>query len=365
MKILLLSTNADLAGAPLHVREIASFLVCDGHDVLVVFGSDGLTRKALIDVGVKTHIVKGMRSSINPLQDLIVYQSLLRLVKSERPDIIHCHSAKAGMIGRLVAAHLKIPSVYTVHGWGFGSGRKPLVGFILKAIEQTLKRFTMHFIAVSESDRKVGIRDLKIPSPNITTIRNGVSYSVSDPDLRPIDAKVIMVARNEYPKDYITFAKALAESTVQSALLVGGGTDDPEFKATIDSTVAGKCKIQYCGLRTDVQSLLESASIFVLSSRYEALPLSIIEAMSKGLPIVASDVGGVRELVTDGVNGFLFPAGDNMALAKHLDVLAKDIELRRRMGLASICRYQNEFSADRMMAQVYDVYKLVLKGDDE
>lgn len=102
-------------------------------------------------------------------------------------------------------------------------------------------------------------------------------------------------------------------------------------------------------MRLDIPKLLEASSIFVLSSRYEALPLSIIEAMTKGLPIVASDVGGVRELVLYGVNGYLFPSGDFEMLSKYLNILAQDVDLRRSMGIESIRRYQTEFSTERMM----------------
>lgn len=360
IKILILSTNADLAGAPLNAKEIALSLKRDGHDVVVVFGSNGLTQEALYAAGIKTYIAQGMRSSINPIADFWVYRSLVRIVQTEQPDLIHCHSAKAGMLGRLVAARLKIPCVYTVHGWGFGVGRKPIAGLILKILEYVLSGLTSHFIAVSESDRQVGIDRLGISKEKITTIRNGVSYAISSPDLRPIKAKVIMVARNCFQKDYITLARALSKSDIYSAIFVGEKTDAPEFKAEIEELSRNSCYIDFCGVRLDIPKLLEASSIFVLSSRYEALPLSIIEAMSKGLPIVASDVGGVRELVLHGVNGYLFPSGDFEMLSKYLNILAQDVDLRRSMGIESIRRYQTEFSAERMMGQVLRVYQKVL-----
>lgn len=307
-----------------------------------------------------TRVVEGLRSTINPLADFRVYLCLLRLVKEEQPDLIHCHSAKAGMLGRIVASQLKIPCVYTVHGWGFGKGRKHINSFILKVIEHLLKGLTTHFIAVSDSDRQVGINNLAISPEKITTIRNGISYSISNSHLRTVDAKVIMVARNDFPKDYKTLAFALAKSTIPSAIFVGNGTDSTDFIDEMNAIVRGNCEIDFLGLRNDIAHLLESASIFVLSSHYEALPLSIIEAMSKGLPIIASDVGGVNELVSDGINGYLFPAGDFEMLSVRLNALAQDVELRRRMGEESIRRYKYEFSSVRMMNQTYLIYQKVL-----
>jgi glycosyltransferase involved in cell wall biosynthesis len=356
MKILLLSTNADLAGAPLHVKQVALSLFRDGHDVVVVFGVDGVVKDYLDAQGVRTRVVYGMRSSINPFKDIRAYLDLIRIVKGECPDLIHCHSAKAGMIGRLVASKLKIPCIYTVHGWGFGVGRKILNSIILKIVEKSLKSLTANFIAVSEADRLIGIDVLGISKKNIKTIRNGINFPISPANLRPSAARVIMVARNDFQKDYITLSRAISLSSIKYACYVGAGTDELVFKSKVIKYVGEGCIIDFLGLRNDVNNLLESSSIFVLSSRYEALPLSIIEAMSKGLPIIASNVGGNNELIVHGLNGFLFKSGDALELARYLDILNNDEEMRRKMGAESIRRYLLEFSEERMMADLYEVY---------
>jgi glycosyltransferase involved in cell wall biosynthesis len=363
MKILLISTNADLAGAPLHVREVATALARDGHDPFVVFGSDGVVRDYLEAEGIRTRVVGGIRSALNFFHDVRAYRRLHRVIREEGPDIIHCHSAKAGMLGRLASLQLKIPCIYTVHGWGFGAGRKLINSVILRIVERVLRDATNHFVTVSEVDRITGINKLGIESSTITTIRNGIDFSVSSAMLRPLDARVIMVARNDFQKDYETLARALAESEVDSACFVGAGTDSLEFKSRINEIVDGKCRIDYLGIRKDVHRLLEASSIFVLSSRYEALPLSIIEAMSKGLPVVASDVGGNRELVTHGSNGFLFKPGNHLELGSYLNILKNDAVLRREMGRESINRYITEFSKDRMMRDLYSIYFRLLGMD--
>lgn len=360
MKILLLSTNADLAGAPLHVKAIALALSSSGHEVAVIFGSEGPVKDALENAGVKTYIIHEMRSKISPIKDLRSFVKLKAFTISFGPDLVHCHSAKAGMIGRLVAVATGIPCIYTVHGWGFGPGRRRSISVILKIIERLLEPLTSHFIAVSESDRQVGISQLRISSNRITTIRNGVSSDISEPNLRPATAKVIMVARNDFQKDYQTLTRALARSVIKTAIYVGHGTDDPSFKSTCLDIIGDAVCIEFYGVRADVSELLKSSSIFVLSSKYEALPLSIIEAMSKGLPIIASDVGGVNELVTHGTNGYLFQSGDHLSLAYYIDLLVKNPEIRIKMGAKSLERYQNEFTADEMMNKLSLVYRLVV-----
>jgi glycosyltransferase involved in cell wall biosynthesis len=356
-RVLLVSTNADLAGAPCHVRDLALGLRAEGHEVAVAFGSEGEIKSELYCLGVKVYDVQGMRSSMNPLRDRGAYRGLLAVARDFRPSFIHCHSAKASMLSRLVARRLGLPCVYTVHGWGFGPGRKWQVAFILKWIEKLLVPVTSHYIAVSQLVRDTGIAELGIEAGRITTILNGVRFKASPPENRPIEPRVIMVARNEFPKDYDTLSRALGMIAPCSAVYVGHGTSDAAFVAKSLAYGLSANAVAFLGARTDIQSLLEDASIFVLSTGYEALPLSIIEAMSKGLPVIAADVGSVRDLVKHGVNGFLFEPGNHRQLAHYLGILIDSPALRVTMGAESFRSFVADFSSEQMVRRVIDVYK--------
>lgn len=359
--LLLVCTNADRAGAPLHVLELASGLVKNDVRVSAVFGEEGSVRDQVEHMGVQTHIIASMRSNIRLIQDARSLRQLKSLILELRPDIVHCHSSKAGMIGRLAAAQLKIPSVYTVHGWGFGKGRKLHLSALVWCVERILRSRTSAYIAVSDADRKLGMRRLGIAGNRIQTIHNGVS-SVPAVDPRAFKARsLIMVARNDYPKDYLTLASALSKVSFECAQFVGARTDELDFKEHIISLARDNAsKIQFLGLRDDVPELLEQSSLFVLSSRFEGLPLSIIEAMAKGLPIVATDVGGISELVSHGVNGFLVPPGDSEALAETIEFMFQNPSVRARMGKASLGRYLESFTPETMLGRTLKVYKDVL-----
>ncbi len=119
-------------------------------------------------------------------------------------------------------------------------------------------------------------------------------------------------------------------------------------------------RVEFLGLRGDVEKLLAEAQVFVLASNYEGFPISIVEAMRAGLPVVASDVGGVCESVCDGENGFLVPRGDVPTLRERLQRLISNETLRARMGAASRRRYVEEFTAKRMVSKTLAVYEKVL-----
>lgn len=355
--ILIVSTNADWAGAPIHVLTLVQALK-SSFDVFVVFGEDGPVRQALATQGVATTIVSSLRSTINPVRDLRCLLAFLKIVRSVRPDLLHAHSSKAGMIARLAAYILRLPCLYTVHGWGFGTGRTRLQSAMVYWVERSFSYFpATTYIFVSDADRRVGLERLKLDPDRCKTIHNGMP----DHGLRAQVGKnsaVIMAARVCHAKDHDMVLQSFQRcSTRFKLVLVGEGTDSSEFRDRVLASAPSKhAQVACLGLSDGVPQLLAQAGIFVLCSRYEGLPLSIIEAMCAGLPIVATDVGGVNELVEDGVSGFLVPAGDQAAMSNCLDRLQNDVALRVRMGQASRERYVANFGSKQMAAAVAQLY---------
>lgn len=364
INVLLVVTNADLAGAPIHVRDLALDLHHRGNNVSVIFGERGQIKDDLDHVGIKTFVVPTMRSNINIRQDICSVRELFRIVKSVSPDVIHAHSSKAGLIARVVGFYLNLPVIYTVHGWGFGLGRPKIISIFVYLTELILSIITAKFIAVSNADREIGLKYLGLKSSRISAIYNSSNFK---PLLRGKifgNLNLIMVARNNPQKDYNTFFKALALSNFDSAMIVGRGTDEDSFIANAHALLGDNFKkVLFLGSRSDVEALLEKSSIFVLISRFEGLPISIIEALSKGLPVLASAVGGVPELVSQGVNGFLFNPGDFEGLALRINELSNDPRKIESFGEASYARFVRDFGVNSMVDKVLNVYSSVLQKD--
>lgn len=360
-KVLLASTNADWAGAPIHVLTLVTALRSE-FDVFVVFGEEGPVRQALGAQGVRSAVVPTLRSSIHPIRDARCLLAFLKIVRAEQPDLLHAHSSKAGMIARLAAWLQRLPCLYTVHGWGFGPGRTKLQSALVFGVERILSLIPgTSYIFVSHADQSVGQARLGIPAQRCQTIHNGVPDHGCRAQTGASNS-AIMAARVCHAKDHAMLLRAYQACHAAFRLvLVGEGTRSPEFQQLLLECAPDKREQVDClGLSDQVPQHLAQAGIFVLCSRYEGLPLSIIEAMCAGLPIVATDVGGVRELVEDGVNGLLVPAGDHEALSRCLDRLQADVALRIRMGSASRARYVAGFSDSQMVDAVKLRYQAML-----
>jgi glycosyltransferase involved in cell wall biosynthesis len=360
LRVMLVSTNADLAGAPTHVRAVACALAERGVEVLVAFGQHGPVEASLRAIGLRCEVVPTLRSDLRFWRDPRTRADLARLVDGFAPDLVHAHSAKAGQIARAVCRSFALPCIYTVHGWGFGPGRPLLRSALLTLSERLQVRHTSHYVAVSQADAAAGIGRLGIPAQRIDTIHNGVADSPHR--ARPERSRIVVMVSRAHPgKDHETLLRASAGLDCE-VWCIGGGTDGPEFARAIAPHAGdGARRIRVFGDRRDVPELLGEAGVFVLSSRYEGLPLSIIEAMRAGVPVLASRVGGVPELVRDGETGGLFPAGDADALRGLLSGLLDDPERRRRLGAAGRQAYERGFALEPMIDALLSVYRRVLE----
>ena len=360
-RVMLVSTNADRAGAPLHVRALALGLLERGWTVAAVFGETGPVEADLRAQGVSCHVLPDLRSDMRFWRDRRTVAALAERLRAFAPDLVHAHSAKAGMVARLASARIGVPCVYTVHGWGFGPGRAPLQAAVLSVVERALLGLTSRHIAVSRADERLGRERLGLRGDAITTIHNGVEDTPHR--ARPEASRVIaMVARAHRQKDHATLLRA-TEGLDCEVWLAGGGTDTDAFRRALEPAGPDPVRrVRWLGARSDIAELLAGAGVFVLSSRYEGLPLSIIEAMRAGLPVVASDVGGVGELVRPDVNGALFEAGDAAALRTRLQALLDDPQRRARFGAAARADYEAGFTVEAMMRATSEVYRAALRG---
>jgi L-malate glycosyltransferase len=293
---------------------------------------------------------------------------LAGLLRTERVDAVHAHQYTPFFYG--LAARLRGPRrpiLFTEHGRHQPDYPRP-------------KRMLANRLLLSRRDRVVGVgaavREALIANEGIPAGRVGVLYNGIDVDAfaaatdraaarrelgaGPGEFVLLQVARLDYLKDHATAVGTLArvvERMPQARLvLVGDGPERPAVEARVRELNLGD-KVRFLGLRKDVARLLAGADVFLLTSVSEGIPLTVIEAMAAGLPVVATDVGGLREVVADGTSGFLAPAKDAAALAVHVLSLAGDAGLRRRMGEAGRARAKDHFDEPRMAAEYGRIYR--------
>jgi glycosyltransferase involved in cell wall biosynthesis len=342
-RLLILITLAEAGGAQTSVSLLLPGLTHE-FDVTVAAHGSGPLRDAALAADVPFVDLEHMRRAINPWQDVLALLELVRLCRRVRPDIVHAHSSKAGALGRLAAALAGVPvRIFTVHGWSFAA-YGGLSGRLYLWVERRLRRLSSAVVCVAAASRDVGLAAGVLRAERTLVIHNAVDVAAFPARARLERApRVVSIGRFAFPKDFATLVEALAATRADyRAAFVGEGPLLQEIAGTILERGLRE-RIELLGERGDVPAVLASADLFVLSSRSEGFPVSILEAMAAGLPVVATDVGGVAESVVDGETGLLVPPGDPGALAAALDRLLKDSGLRQRLGTAGRERARRHF----------------------
>ena len=359
-RLLFLITKAELGGAQSHVADlIRGFASC--YEIHLAVGSDGPLVQEARSLGVPVHFLPRLVRSINPFSDAASVRECVALVRRVQPDLLHLHSSKAGIVGRIAARRARVPAVFTAHGWGFSPGVPRKRQILALQIERMMAPLAAKIICVSEFDRQLALH-ARVGDPRLLrTVRGGISLEAPDLALAPTSSvtlqppRFIMVARFSEQKDQEILLRALARVDVETHLdLVGTGPRMDQARDLCRS-LGLENRVAFLGDRHDVAQLLQRAAGFVLATHYEGLPISILEAMRAGLPVVATDVGGISEEVEHGRTGILVPRGEIKSLADALRALSQDPAWRESLGQAGKRKLGKEFGMQTMLSRVKPV----------
>ena len=369
MKICYILTRSDaIGGVQIHVRNFSKMMNEKMHDAHIIVGGNGTYIQHLLDEGHNVHSIKFLKKNINPIFDLLAFFELIICLRRIRPEIVSTHSSKAGVLGRLASRLLGIPIVFTAHGWAFTEGIGRIKQSFYSKIETVMSIMTYKIITVSNYDLNLALEKKITEKNKILSIHNGMP-EISERFVSKISSnriKICMVARFDTQKDHMTLLTSLAEIKDLSwniDFLGDGPLLSSVKKYAQDLDIEDR--VNFLGHVSDVSIFLSEAQIFTLISNWEGLPRSIIEAMRSGLPIVATDVAGVKEMVEDNVNGYLIPRKDSKILSKRLESLIADEELRKRMAKESIKKYQEGFTLDRTFDRTLAIYQEIIEISKE
>lgn len=363
MKIAQIITRSDtIGGAQNHVLDLCCELRKLDHQVQVFVGGAGPFREALRAREIPVTGLRFLQRPLNPLCDAAAFMELLREIRHLRPDLIACHSSKAGLLGRLVARVLRVPVVFTAHGWSFTEGISPVAARLFRGLEKLVAPLSDKIICVSERDRVLALEAGICAVDRLQTIHNGVAdipaAAFADPLREPV--RLMMVARLDRQKNHGLLLDCLAQQMDLNWTLdlVGDGPLASILRAQVEALGLSE-RVRFLGFRQDVVQLLAQAQLAVLCTHWEGLPLTILEAMRAGLPVVASHVGGVGETIIDGETGFLVPVADAGLWSERLRTLITQPDLRQNFGAQGRQRYLDCFTLTRMTAATLDVYQEV------
>ncbi len=361
MKILLVITRAELGGGQTHVVDLLRGLR-DEFEVELATGETGYLTEAAEALGIPVHVIPDLVQPMRPLQDLKALWQCFRLIRKVRPDVVHTHTSKAGVIGRLAARLAGVPSLFTAHTWCFAEGTSWKWKTIGIPVERIAARCAAQIITVSEANRALAVRHRIAAPEKFVTVHNGIADSPHRANAgENVVPRIVMVARFSEQKAQSLLIEAVAQIRAPFQLLLVG---DGPLRPAVEQQVAKlnlRDRVSFLGQRMNIAEILASSHIFALFTRWEGFPISILEAMRAGLPVVASDVNGVREAVAEGSNGFLIGAGNVEMFRYRLEQLLQENSLRERLGASGRRRFENEFTVEAMLAKTTGIYRSATK----
>lgn len=357
-------------GVAEHVFHLASRLPEYGWEVEVAGPRLTTIHQRLLASGAPIHPIKELRRGYtHPAADLRAAGQLRRILGQGRFDLVHCHSSKAGLIGRIVARSTSTPAIYTPHGFGFvgdvGAVRRALV----PVAERALGRWTDALICVCEAEVRRA-HTHRIRAATIRRIYSGVeACPTSDGTLlappplgagSPVVAMISVFRREKRVDVFLDAAPlVLAADPEASVAVIGEGPLDAELRRRAQRLGLDRHpRFRFIAFTPPSHRYMCQIDLFVLQSDWEAFPISILEALACGVPQVATDVGGVAEAISPRT-GVLLPPGDPKRLAAEIIALLRDPGLRATMSEASVARYESHFRVERMLTETDALYREV------
>lgn len=360
MRVVHVIASGARGGGSEHVRGLIVEQRALGLTPLAIVGDDG----PLADM-LRPHVERVVTMNLMRSRwDIGAPLRLLATINAMKPDIVHLHGTRAAFFAGM--SLLRTPSVYTVHGLSY---RKPTRGFSLRAseaAEAVACRRADWVITVSRADKDDLVARRFMPEHRVTHIPNAMDLTrfAAAPthdeakralDIAPERFVIATVSRLVPQKALADAIEAIAKLRDVTFVVIGDGPERAELRAR----AAGQgVTAMFMGDRDDVPRLLAAADVFLLSSKWEGEPIALLEALAMGLPCVATNTDGAREILEDSGAGLLVPIGDVRALANALDQLRKEPEVRQ--GMAAVARDVVRHRGFKENAQrVVDVYRAV------
>jgi glycosyltransferase involved in cell wall biosynthesis len=374
----------NMGGPALHVAYLTEGLRQRGYETVLVAGTLARGEDSMAFVAAERDVeivqIDQLGREISPLRDLVATVRLARLIRKERPQILHTHTAKAGTVGRVAAvlAGSRRPPiiVHTFHGHVLRGYFGPLRSRFFRQLERWLATKTTALIAVSPQVRDDLVALGVAPKERFVVIRLGIELDervAANSNGRADNRRYLGIPGDRFAvgwigrmtavkrtDDILVAFKRLRDSGVDAVLcLVGDGPDRPELERRAHELGVIRDTV-FLGYQEDVAPFYSAFDALILPSSNEGTPVSAIEALAAGRPVVATRVGGVPDVVRDGKDGFLVDAGDTDELADRLEQLARDPALRERMGKQGRERVLPRYAVDRLVQDVDELYRSLL-----
>ncbi|MDR1453568.1 MAG: glycosyltransferase family 4 protein [Candidatus Margulisbacteria bacterium] len=374
-KILRIIARLNIGGPAIHVTNLNYYLDRDyDYKSLLVYGSlaagEGSMEYLAKAKKLKTILLPELGREISWRKDLKTLWQLYKIIRREKPDIVHTHTAKAGAVGRLAAKLAGVKKIYhTFHGHVFHSYFGGLKTRLFMLLEKILARFTTKIIAISEKQKADLIAYGIAPPGKIAVIRLGFELNKLQPaknywrrkyKLTPQTILLGIVGRLTAVKDheyFLAIAREICRQTDQVRfIIIGGG----ELREQLENSARDKGlrgKVFFAGFLNDARKIYSDLDIVVLTSRNEGTPVTLIEAMACGKPAVSTNVGGVADIIEDNRTGCLAPQGQPKIFAQKILRLCRNKTLRKNIGQRAKKKILELYTVEKLAGELNNLYK--------
>jgi glycosyltransferase involved in cell wall biosynthesis len=374
----------NMGGPALHVAYLTAGLAKRGYETTLVAGSlaRGEDSMAFVadELGIEVERIEELHREISPLRDAVAIVRLARLIRRVRPHILHTHTAKAGAVGRLaalLAGDARPPIVvHTFHGHVLRGYFDPLRTAGFRLLERWLATKSTALVAVSPQVRDDLVSLGVAPRERFVVVRVGIELEqrvAAERDGRGESRRVLGIGPDRFAvgwigrmtgvkrtDDVLRAFRRLRDRGVDACLcMIGDGPDRPAVERRAHELGLMRDTF-FLGYQEEVAPFFAAFDAMILPSINEGTPVSAIESLAAGRPVVATRVGGVPDVVREGEDGFLVEPGDVDALAERLARLAADPELRERLGTAGRARVIPRYSVERLVDDIDLLYRSLL-----
>lgn len=375
MKIVYIITKSNWGGAQRHVYDLATTMKDKGHDVWVALGGNGLLKEKLGAANIYTFTIAGLRRDLSPGKDAGSFKEIFSIIRSKKPDIIHLHSPKAAGLGSLAGRLLGVRQIITtVHGWTFNESRPWHERLAIICFSWLTMALSHSTVLLSEREytqaayfpfvkNKIKLIPLGIKPPTFMSVEGAkqsisktIGMNVADFGRCTVIGTIAELHPNKGLGYLLDAMRTVVDQHPQSAcVVIGDGEGAASLKMLIQEYKLDQ-HVFLAGYMDTASEYLKAFNVFVLPSIKEGLPYAILEAGAASLPVVATSVGGVPEIIDDMKSGILVQPKNPRELGHALSFMIEHPDERKKYGVALKEKISTKFSLDRMLWLIEGLY---------
>lgn len=371
-KIKIAHVTHSVGGLEIYLRLISENINSDKFENIVIHQKDEKKKRYKNNKGEQLLEYKiPIQREISIVKDLKCVYETVKILRKEKPDLIHAHSAKGGIIGRLASLFYKVPVLHTPHAYSYLSASSPLAKTVYLTIEKIFRRFNSYLLATSDSEMNRGLKEVGYRKKRVIVFKNSVLPIKNTPDTAKVFEEfnlkpnyICTVGRPSYQKNIEMMIKVIAQLKIAipniHLVVMGVG----EYSPNKDSIVK---MIDDLGLQKNVSliewierekifTIIKESWLYISTSRYEGLPYSIIESLALSKACVVTECDGNVDLIEDGFNGYIVKQDDVPTMVKRIDKLYHEEKLRARFESNSHMVFDEIFNLEKNIPILESIY---------